>query len=184
MGPSIYDVHTEGGRGSGSDGRMWTGEGGPAPCGCPHRKLKLESTDVILFSSHAKKLASFFIRISSFNKKKVEIFLRYKLVIQITKYSLNKLESYSRISALGPVGHCTSHFKRAVCISCRPCVDIHKGGGVRPMWTHVDRGGQKPDFFCGRHKWMTPYAYYHLPLLYCTAYLSVLINKQTLLLLL
>ena len=28
--------------------------GGPAPCGRPHRKLKLESTDVIL-SSHAKK---------------------------------------------------------------------------------------------------------------------------------
>jgi len=26
-GPSIYDVHTEGGRGSGSGGRMWTGEG-------------------------------------------------------------------------------------------------------------------------------------------------------------
>ena len=48
-----------------------------------HRKLKLESTDVILPSSHAKKLA-FFIRISSFDRKKVEIFLRYKLVIQIT----------------------------------------------------------------------------------------------------
>ena len=45
-GPSIYDVHTEGG-------------GGPAPCGRPHRKLKLESTDDILSSSHAKKLASF-----------------------------------------------------------------------------------------------------------------------------
>src|SRR6218665_1042068 len=56
-GPSIYDVHTEGGGGSGSGGRMWTG--GPAPCGRPHRKLKLESTDVILSSSHAKKLASF-----------------------------------------------------------------------------------------------------------------------------
>src|SRR6218665_3846623 len=39
-GPSIYDVHTEGGGGSGSGGRMWTG-GGPAPCGRPHRKLKL-----------------------------------------------------------------------------------------------------------------------------------------------
>src|SRR6218665_3351813 len=44
-------------------------------------------------------------------------------------YGLNKLESYTRISALGPVGHCTSHFKRAVCrpISCRPRVDVHKG---------------------------------------------------------
>ena len=54
---------------------MWTGGGrGPALCGHPHRKLKLESTDVILRphrklklestdvilpSSHAKKLASF-----------------------------------------------------------------------------------------------------------------------------
>ena len=27
---------------------MWTGEGGPSPCGRLHRKLKLESTDVIL----------------------------------------------------------------------------------------------------------------------------------------
>ena len=35
---------------------------GQAPCG--HRKLKLESTDVILSSSHAKKLASFFTGIS------------------------------------------------------------------------------------------------------------------------
>ena len=46
-------------RGSGSGGRMWTGAGGPAPRGRPHRKLKLESTDVILSFSHAKKLASF-----------------------------------------------------------------------------------------------------------------------------
>ena len=60
---------------------MWTGGGGPVPCGRPHRKLKLESTDVILSSSHAKKLASFFTRISSLDRKKVEIFLRYKLVI-------------------------------------------------------------------------------------------------------
>src|SRR6218665_2018887 len=57
-GLSIYDVHTEGAKGSDSDGRMWTGRGGQAPCGRPHRKLKLESTDLIL-SSHAKKLASF-----------------------------------------------------------------------------------------------------------------------------
>src|SRR6218665_1587867 len=73
-------------------------------------------------------------------------------------YSLNKLESCSRISALGPVGHRTSHFKRAVCISCRPCVDVHKGEGVRPMWTHVDRGrGVKNVIICGLHKWMAPY---------------------------
>src|SRR6218665_319452 len=35
------------------------GRQGPAPCGRPHRKLKLESTDVILSSSHAKKLVYF-----------------------------------------------------------------------------------------------------------------------------
>ena len=34
-------------------------DGGQAPRGRPHRKLKSESTDVILSSSHAKKLASF-----------------------------------------------------------------------------------------------------------------------------
>src|SRR6218665_107869 len=72
-------------------------------------------------------------------------------------YSLNKLESYSRISTLGPVGHYTSHFKRAVCISCRPCVEVHKGEGGP---AHVDacgqgEGGQNPDF-CGRHKWIAP----------------------------
>jgi len=44
-------------RGSGSGGCMWTGERGSAPCGRPHRKL--EPTDVILSSSHAKKLAFF-----------------------------------------------------------------------------------------------------------------------------
>src|SRR6218665_3101363 len=82
-GPSIYDVHTEGG----GVRLRWThvdGGGGPAPCGRPHRKLKLESNDVILFSSHAKKLASFYQNFV-FEQKKVEMFLRYKLVIQITK---------------------------------------------------------------------------------------------------
>jgi len=57
--PSIYDVHAEG-EGSGSGRRTWTGRGGfQAACGRPHRKLKLESTDVILSSSHAKKLVYF-----------------------------------------------------------------------------------------------------------------------------
>src|SRR6218665_156103 len=42
-----------------SGGRMWTGEGGQAQCGRSHRKLKLESTDVILSSSRAKKLVYF-----------------------------------------------------------------------------------------------------------------------------
>jgi len=56
-GPSIYDVHTEGGV------RLrWTHVdrgGGQAPCGRPHTKFKIESTDVILSSSCAKKLVSF-----------------------------------------------------------------------------------------------------------------------------
>jgi len=42
----------------------WThvnGGGGQAPCGRPHRKLKFESTDVILSSSHEKKLVYFFL---------------------------------------------------------------------------------------------------------------------------
>ena len=72
-GPSIYDVHTEGGGGQAQVDAC--GRGGPAPCGRPHRKLKLESTDVILSSSHAKKLASFFTRISSWDRKKLEICL-------------------------------------------------------------------------------------------------------------
>ena len=119
---------------------MWTGEGGQAPCGRPHRKL--ESTDVILSSSHAKKLASFFYQNFVFHGIKVEIFRRYKFVIKIINSTvLNKLQSYSRISALGPVGHCTSHFKRAVCISCRPSVDVHKGGSGPCGRMCVDRGG-------------------------------------------
>jgi len=43
-----------------------------------------------------------------------------------------------------------------VCISCRPRVDVHKGGGGP---AHVDACGQgesKTGFFCGRHKWMAP----------------------------
>jgi len=64
---------------------------------------------------------------------------------------LNKLQLYSRISAVGPEGHCTSRFKRAVCISCRPHVDVHEGEGAQLLWTH----GVKNRIFCGRHKWMT-----------------------------
>ena len=50
-------------RRGGGGGLRWThvdgGRDDSAPCGRPHRKLKLESTDVILSCSHAKKLASF-----------------------------------------------------------------------------------------------------------------------------
>ena len=58
---------------------MWTGGGGPAPCGRPHRNLKLASTDVILSSFHAKKLTSFLPEFRLWTEK-VEIFLRYKLL--------------------------------------------------------------------------------------------------------
>ena len=50
------------------------GKGGPAPCGRPHRKLKLESTDVILSSSHAKKLASFLPEFRLWTEKKWKFF--------------------------------------------------------------------------------------------------------------
>src|SRR6218665_1516729 len=46
------------------------GWGGQASCGRPHRKLKLESTDVILSSSHAKKLVYFFCQNFVFGRNK------------------------------------------------------------------------------------------------------------------
>src|SRR6218665_2958624 len=76
-GPSIYDVHTDGGQGSGSGGRMWTGEGGPAPCGRPHRKLKLESYCLLLMQRSWRLFYQNFV----FGQKKVEFFLQYKLVV-------------------------------------------------------------------------------------------------------
>jgi len=73
----------------------------------------------------------------------VDIFRLYKLVIEITNSTvLNKLQSYSRISALGPEGHCTSRFKRAMWVSCRLHVDVHKEGGVP---AHVDACGQREE---------------------------------------
>ena len=63
------------------------GEGGQSPCGRPHRKLKLETTDVILSSSHAKKLVSFLPEFRLWTESKVEIFRRYKLVIKIINSS-------------------------------------------------------------------------------------------------
>jgi len=60
MGPSIYDVHTEGGFGDQAqvDACGW-GKGSCPSSGRPHRKLNIESSDVILSFSHAKKLVSF-----------------------------------------------------------------------------------------------------------------------------
>ena len=88
-------------------------------------------------------------------EEKVETFLRYKLVIKITNSTVvNKLQSYSLISALGPEGHCrpTSRFKRAMCrpISCRPHVDVHKGEqwrfyiGTRVLSPQITKKGFSP----------------------------------------
>src|SRR6218665_896756 len=73
-GPSIYDVHMERRRGVRLGWTHVDGGGGPAPCGRPHRKLKLESTDVILSSSHAKKLASFLPEFRLWTEKKWKFF--------------------------------------------------------------------------------------------------------------
>ena len=53
---------------------MWTGGGGPDPCGRPHRKLKLEPTNVILSSSHAKKVASFLPEFRPWTEKEWKFF--------------------------------------------------------------------------------------------------------------
>jgi|SRR6218665_1748149 len=62
-GPSINPLmtSTRRGRGKAQVDACGRGEGvkRQAPCGRPHRKLKIESTDVILSSSHAKKLVFF-----------------------------------------------------------------------------------------------------------------------------
>src|SRR6218665_552341 len=58
LGPSIYNVHMEGEEGQAQVDACGRGRG-PTPCGRSHRKLKLESTDVIMSSSHAKKLESY-----------------------------------------------------------------------------------------------------------------------------
>jgi len=80
----------------------------------------------------------------------VEIFRRYKLVIQITNSTVSINYNHSRISALVPIGHCS-----LLAVSRKRCV-FHvdrlwtstKGEGVRPMWTHGESQGrgQKPAF--------------------------------------
>src|SRR6218665_1026270 len=65
---------TRRGKGTGSGGRMWMEERCQAPCGRQYRKLKLESTDVILSSSHAKKFVSFFYQNFVFGRKKWKFF--------------------------------------------------------------------------------------------------------------
>jgi len=72
-----FMTSTRRGEGSGLGGRMWTGGGGPAPCGRPHRKWKLESTDVILSSSHAKKLAYFLPEFHLWTERKWKFFCNW-----------------------------------------------------------------------------------------------------------
>ena len=57
-GPSIHDVHMEEEENQAQVDACERGEGFSS-CGRPHIKLKLESSDTILSSSHEKKLASF-----------------------------------------------------------------------------------------------------------------------------
>src|SRR6218665_270366 len=117
---------------------MWMGGGGPSPTWTSTQKIKIKSpltSYCLLLMQRSWRL---FYQNFVFGEKKSVNFSAIE--ISDIKYSLNKLESYSRISALGPVGHCSSHFKRAVCISCRPRVDVHKGGREGPA--HVDACGQ------------------------------------------
>ena len=62
--------------------------------------------------------------------------------------------NHSRISGL--VGHCTIAVSRELCVFHVDRVWTSTRRGVRPTWTHVDRGGVKNLIFCGRHKWMAP----------------------------
>src|SRR6218665_2362816 len=99
-------------------------------------KIRVQQHHSVFFFS-CKEVGIFFRRISS----KTAIKQLLQLVIEITNSTvLNKLQlqSYSETSALCPEGHCTSRFKRAMCISCRPHVDVH--GTCCRLWT--GGGGQ------------------------------------------
>ena len=82
-----------------------------------------------------KEVGVFFTIISSLDGIKVDIFWRYKLVIKVINATvLNKLQPYSRISALGPEDHCT------IAVSGERCVfyvDRMRTStrGVWLMWT-------------------------------------------------
>ena len=155
---SLGTIHLRRPHGRGRGVRLrWThvdGVGGSSPMWMSTQKIKIRVhwRHPVFFS--CKEVGVLYTRISSLDGIK-EIFRRYKLVIKIINSSiLNKLQSCSRISALGPEGHCTSCFKRVMCISCRPHVDVHKGVGGWLMWT----GGSKIRFFCGCHRRMASYS--------------------------
>ena len=80
LGPSIYDVHTEGGWGQAQVDACGRGGVGPAPCGRPQKiKIRVHWRHTVFFS--CKEVGVFFYQNFIFGQKKVEIFLRYKLVI-------------------------------------------------------------------------------------------------------
>jgi len=63
---------------------------------------------------------------------------------------LNKLQSYySRISILGPEGHCTCCFMTVKCISCGRHVGVNRGGGIGLIWTEE---GLQTVVLSGHHK--------------------------------
>jgi len=66
-GSSIYDVHTEGGWGSGSGGRIWTGDGS-RPMWTPTQKIinRVHWRHPVFLS--CKEVSVFFTRISSFDE--------------------------------------------------------------------------------------------------------------------
>jgi len=72
----------------------------------------------------------------------VEICRRYSLLIKIINSTvLNKLQSYSRISALGPEGHCTNRFKESdvyfMSTGCGRPQGERGSGSCGRMWTEV-----------------------------------------------
>src|SRR6218665_2064650 len=83
----------------------WThvdGGRGFAPCGCPHRKIKLESTDIIFSSSHAKKLVYFYQNfVFGWNKK-------WKFVLAVSRewcvFHVDRTWTSTRGGGSGPCG--------------------------------------------------------------------------------
>ena len=136
MGPSIYDVHTEGIRLRWMHADGWTSS----------QKIRAHSCLSLMQRSWHILYQNFV-----FGRIKKWIYRQYKLVIDITNSTaLSKTQSYySWISALGPEGLC---FKRAMCISCR----LHVGSiSCRRMW--IGGLGPKTRFSCGCHKWIVKY---------------------------
>jgi len=117
--------------------------GGQAPCGRPHRKLKVESTDVILSTSHAKKLVSFITRISSLDGIKSGNFPLYKLLMVQFWINYNRILYYIVESQLWVRKVIVLAVSRERCAFHVDRFWTSTGGpGVRLMWT-----GRKKTWF-------------------------------------